>query len=518
MEINILNTSILKSFNSITLIDINADKVTIYDENLKEASSFGFEEYLNNLKKVIHPDYVKTYYDQISLNNLESGNIKIICYQKLSDMLSYDTYYDFVRIIDEDNKVLILTIKGTKELGEGKKEKSESSNTKVSELIINIQNIVANIKTDDDSVKNAIKYINTLLDDTIKSNPSLQKDYENRVSLNISKTKETLLIIDDDNLTRNIFKKVFEDTYNIIEAKNGEEAVEIIEKNIVNPDASDYANIVGMFLDLKMPIMDGFGVLDYLNDKKLIHKIPVVIISADDAKETKEQVYVYDIADMIEKPFNYELIKKRVSNMTRMYVKNNVINEVIHTQDRELKRIIKSYVKGFLCNYEDINNKKNKILEKLLNKYNEINDKKLDVNKILRASNYYDLGIDFVPKKFIANINTIEKEQKDIVLNYAINGSSILKYVLESESDSFASIAINICLMHNERFDGKGFPNNIKENEIPIYVYLCNIALEITNSKLGKDDIINQILGKENAKYSPDAIAIFKEVKDSLFE
>lgn len=516
MEINNLNTSILKSFNSITLIDINADKVSIYDENLKEVSSFGFEEYLNNLKKVIHPDYVKSYYDEISLNNLENGNIKIICYQKLSDMLSYDTYYDFVRIVDEDNKVLILSIKGTKELGE--KKRSESSDTNISELIINIQNIISNIKTDDDSVKNTVKYINTLLDETIKSSPSLKKDYENRVSLNISKTRETLLIIDDDNLTRNIFKKVFEDTYNIIEAKNGEEAVEIIEKNIINPDASDYANIVGMFLDLKMPVMDGFGVLDYLNDKKLIHKIPVIIISADDAKETKEQVYVYDIADMIEKPFNYELIKKRVSNMTRMYVKNNVINDVIHTQDRELKRIIKSYVKGFLCNYEEQNNKKNKIFEKLLNKYNELNDKKLDVQKILRASNYYDLGIDFVPKKFITNINTITKEEKDVVLNYTVNGSSILKYVLESESDSFATIAINICLMHNERFDGKGFPENLKENEIPIYVYLCNIALEIVNSKLGKDDIVKQILEKENAKYSPDAIKVFKEVKDLLFE
>ena len=515
MDNNTLNAAILKSFNSLTLIDINADKVTVYDDSLKEASSFGFEDYLNNLKKVIHPDYVKTYYDQISLNNLENGNIKVICYQKLSDMLSYDTYYDFVRIIDEDNKVLILSVKGNKVNEEVKK--SESADTNVSELIINIQNIISNIKTDDDSVKTTIKYINTLLDETIKGNSKLQKEYENRVSLNISKTKESLLIIDDDNLTRNIFRKVFEDTYNIIEAKNGEEAVEIIEKNIINPDASDYANIVGMFLDLKMPVMDGFGVLDYLNDKKLIHKIPVIIISADDAKETKEQVYVYDIADMIEKPFNYELIKKRVSNMTRMYVKNNVINDVIHTQDRELRRIIKSYVKGYLCNYEEQNNKKNKLLEILLNKYNELYEKKTDVAKILRASNYYDLGLDFVPKSFITNINTIDKEKKNVVLNYPVNGSNILKYVLESESDSFASIAINICLMHNERYDGKGFPKNIKENEIPIYVYLCNIALEITNSKLSKDDTVKQILSKENAKYSPEAIAVFKEAKNSLF-
>ena len=81
MDTNSLNTSILKFFNSLTLIDINADRVTIYDENLKEVSGYGFEDYLNNLKKVIHPDYVKAYYDQISLNNLEKGDIKVINYQ-----------------------------------------------------------------------------------------------------------------------------------------------------------------------------------------------------------------------------------------------------------------------------------------------------------------------------------------------------------------------------------------------------------------------------------------------------
>ena len=515
MDTNSLNTSILKFFNSLTLIDINADRVTIYDENLKEVSGYGFEDYLNNLKKVIHPDYVKAYYDQISLNNLEKGDIKVINYQKLSDMLSYDYYFDFVRIIDDDNKVLVLSVKGSK-LESNKEE--EKSSIDIPELIINIQNIIGNIKTDDNTMNASIKYIDTILNETVNSNSDLKRDYENRVGLNISRSRETLLIIDDDNLTRNIFKKVFEDTYNIMEAKNGEEAVEIIEKNIVNPQADQYENIVGMFLDLKMPIMDGFGVLDYLNDKKLIHKIPVIIISADDAKETKEQVYIYDIADMIEKPFNYELIKKRVSNMTRMYVKNNAINDVIHTQDRELKRIVKSYAKGFLCNYEEINEKKNIFLTKLLNKYNELNDKKLDVEKILKASNYYDLGIDFVPKKFIANINTIEPEQKEVVLNYPVNGSNILKYIVDTESETFAQIAINICLMHNERYDGKGFPKNLKENDIPIYVYLCNMALECTNSKLSKDDTINQILSKENAKYSPESIEIFKQVKDSLYE
>ena len=107
METNSLNTEILKSFNSLVVLDINADKVSIYDSNLKEVSSYGFEDYLNNLKKVIHPDFIKSYYEQISLNNLTSDETKIISYQKLSDMLSYDYYYDFIRVVDDNSKVLI---------------------------------------------------------------------------------------------------------------------------------------------------------------------------------------------------------------------------------------------------------------------------------------------------------------------------------------------------------------------------------------------------------------------------
>lgn len=514
METNMINEEILKSFYSLTVIDLNADKVSEYDNTLKEVVSLGFEEYLNNLRKVIHPDCLKQYYDQISINNLSENENKVIYYQKLSNLLSYCSYYDLIRLIGP-NKALIISIKSDSKLNV--KTEKATSDYDFTSMMINIQNMVSTVKTDDEVVKTALQYINTSLDDAIKTDPLIKKEYTNKVNLSLYNGKETLLIADDDNLTRNIFKKVFEDTYEIMEAQNGEEAVELIEKNVINPTPENHANIVGMFLDLKMPVMDGFGVLDYLKDKKIIHKIPVIIISADDTKETKEQVYIYDIADMIEKPFNFELIRKRVSNMTRMYVKNNVINDVIRTQDRELKTIIKSYVKGFLTNYESINNKKNVYYEKLLNKYNEVSDNKYDVNKVLRASNYYDLGLDFIPKSFINNINNLEKKEKDIVLNYSINGSNILKYILENESDSFNEIATNICLLHNERFDGKGFPKGVKEKHIPPYVYLFNMALECANTKLAKEEIISQILSKEGSKYSSDSIQIFKSVMNDLF-
>ena len=157
------------------------------------------------------------------------------------------------------------------------------------------------------------KIVTSLVEDIIHKNPDINKNYESKLINKVNKVSSSLLIIDDDSLTRSIFKKAFSSYYNIIEAQNGEEAVEILGKY----ENSSYDKIVGIFLDLKMPVMDGFGVLDFLKEKRYLSKIPVIIVSADDTKDTKEKVYAYEIADMIEKPFNFEIIVKRVNNMIK---------------------------------------------------------------------------------------------------------------------------------------------------------------------------------------------------------
>ena len=316
-----------------------------------------------------------------------------------------------------------------------------------------------------------------------------------------------------------IFKKVFENEFNIIEAKNGSEAVEIIEKNIVTKDGKE--NIVGMFLDLKMPIMDGFGVLNYLTEKRIINRLPIVIISADDAKETKESVYSYEIADMIEKPFNYELIKKRVGNLIRMYAKSNILNDLVRSQGYELKNILKSYSDAYLIDYSLVNESVAKYSRILLNKYAEVKSVNVDVETIVNASKYYDLSLDFVPRKYLERVNNLNPEERELVLNYPNIGATVIKYITENESDSFVRYATNIAKMHNERYDGTGFPLGCKNEQIPFYVYLVNIALEYTNYIMNHNNPdyqeIRKIINDKNCtKYSPEAVEIFNLVVEEM--
>lgn len=123
---------------------------------------------------------------------------------------------------------------------------------------------------------------------------------------------KTILIVDDSNIIRNFAKRIFDGQYAVGTAKDGQEAIDILEAN------KDNEFIVAMLLDLNMPRVDGFKVLEYMQDNNLFAKVPVSIISGDSTKETINKAYQYPIIDMLGKPFNDSDIK-RVVEKTLMY-------------------------------------------------------------------------------------------------------------------------------------------------------------------------------------------------------
>ena len=201
----------------------------------------------------------------------------------------------------------------------------------ISDGLLKIYNIF-NSTNNSEEVKNIGNYINTILSDITTSYPEFNKAFnENAISVT-SMATNTLLIIDDDVITRNILKKIFDSEYNIITCENGKEGIEVLQQNNQKNIFEKRDNIVGIFLDLVMPVMDGFAVLDYLNKNNYLNKIPVAIISGDYSKETRDKVYSYHIADMLEKPFNTEIIKHRINNLVNLYKSSNSLNEMILNQ------------------------------------------------------------------------------------------------------------------------------------------------------------------------------------------
>lgn len=115
-----------------------------------------------------------------------------------------------------------------------------------------------------------------------------------------------ILVVDDSDIIRNLLKKMFNDEYEIITADDGQEALDIISKN---------NDLFGVLLDLNMPNVNGFAVLDYFKQNSLFSKIPVAIITGDDSKETIERAFTYTIVDVLSKPFNEMNVRRVITSM-----------------------------------------------------------------------------------------------------------------------------------------------------------------------------------------------------------
>lgn len=164
--------------------------------------------------------------------------------------------------------------------------------------------------------------INDLIDETNKVIITIQEYMNDNEAVKDIKTSSedvydsnTILVIDDSNIIRTFVKKIFSDNYNVGVAKNGEEAIKIIEANKNN----DY--IQAILLDLNMPKVDGFAVLEYMRQNDLLDKMPVSIISGDSTKETIDRAFTYEIVDMLNKPFNDKSVKEIVEK-TIIYKEN----------------------------------------------------------------------------------------------------------------------------------------------------------------------------------------------------
>ena len=129
--------------------------------------------------------------------------------------------------------------------------------------------------------------------------------------MDTEKKKKQILIVDDEEVNREILKEMFRDgQYELIEAEDGEDAIAKLKSN---------DRIVLVLLDIVMPIMDGFGVLQYMDEQKLLEDIPVILITSEDALDSEDQAYSYGVADVIHKPFYPHIVKRRSKNIIDLY-------------------------------------------------------------------------------------------------------------------------------------------------------------------------------------------------------
>ncbi len=297
--------------------------------------------------------------------------------------------------------------------------------------------------------------------------------------------REKILIVDDEKMNRALLKHIFEEQYEVLEAANGEEANALIDANI------DQLQVV--FLDLMMPVMDGFGVLKHMSDCYYSNRLPVILITGEATAESDEKAYDYGVSDIIYKPFAPRVVMRRTRNIIDLYKSRN---EMAQELEERTQKLVDSERKlrtnnEFLINAlssvvefrsmesgEHIRRVKmftRVMLKYLVQYYPEYNLSAEDVEAIVRASALHDIGKIAIPDSILLKPGKLTKAEFEIMKTHSIYGAELLEK-FKGDDNQFYRYCYEICRHHHERYDGAGYPDQLKGEEIPISAQVVSLV------------------------------------------
>ena len=524
----IINKSIINSYSEILVIDIMEDK--LYKYLVKNNSVSFFEEisymkYLNDCKDFVDEDDIDNYVESLSISKLENevNGLSINYKMKDSRLGTYCDYVNNVTLYDNNGKKIIVVLVSLIKNNKSYAPKSEGIKThlenklkrmvdSVSLAILKIHNIINN----DTNIYGKEEFINSILATLTNEFPEFNESLNDNALFFEDNGKSVVMIIDDDKMTCSLIKKIFEKKYDVVLAHNGQEAIEILNN-------SDRMNISCIFLDLIMPELDGFSVLDYLNDNNYLNKLPVIIISGNYDKETRARAYSYQIADMLEKPFNVQVVRHRIDNLINLYRASSSLTDILSQQHRDLKNIVNAIVTSYELDNSvcmDMLRKYTRILAMQVSvQYPEYNINSNMIDKIANSSVYYAIGNWTLPKSLLYKKGLYTEDERSIMNMANINGANIVKYLIAKDNrDIDAGFCYDIVKCCNERYDGHGYPQGLSANSIPIATQIVSLAIEYNNLintivPIDYEKVASLIIMESGRKFNPKIVDSFKKVK-----
>lgn len=350
-----------------------------------------------------------------------------------------------------------------------------------------------------------------------------------------------VLIVDDLEINRDMLEMILGDTYDILQAGQGSEALSLVD--------TYHEDIVTILLDLIMPKMDGYAVLQELEKKGYIGKIPVLIISSETSSAAERRCFEYGVSDFIHKPFDAGLVKKRVDNIVELFLYKSELEikvkkqtEMISKQYRMLQKqaerlkesnvriieILGTVVEGRdLESGEHIQRVKGftKILARQVKEnYPEYGLDDGMVDMISEASVLHDVGKISIPDDILLKPGRLTKEEFEVMKTHTILGSEILKSITGAWDEIYGNLSYDICRHHHERYDGKGYPDGLAGDEIPISAQIVSIAdvydalvsVRVYKDARSKDEAFRMIMEGECGTFSPKLLNCFQKSKDAF--
>lgn len=339
--------------------------------------------------------------------------------------------------------------------------------------------------------------------------------------------KETILIVDDSALNRMVLIEILgKENYTFLEAENGQQAVELLD---CHPE------IDLLLLDITMPEIDGFGVLETMNQYHWIEETPVIMISAEDAYSFIERAYDLGASDYITRPFDARVVCCRVSNTLMLYAKKKRLVQMVAEQVYEKEKVSNTMISILSHIVEFRNNESGlhvvhirTITELLLRRLRKKTDRypltEADISLISTASALHDIGKINIPEQILNKPGRLTKEEFEIVKTHSAVGEHMLRQIPFNQNEPLVKIAREICRWHHERWDGRGYPDGLKGDEIPIsaqVVSLADVYDALTSERCYKaafdhETALNMIVNGECGAFNPLLLECLMDGADQI--
>lgn len=343
--------------------------------------------------------------------------------------------------------------------------------------------------------------------------------------------KKSILIVDDIDVNRAVISEMIKDSYNIIEAEDGEAAIELMSKN--------QDEIMAVLLDLMMPKMDGYQVLKIFHESGWIKHIPVIVISGECKESSEQWCFEMGATDVIHKPFNAAIVKKRIRNCVELVEYKNNLEKKVEQQTKKLTKYAKKLDKmnndliellGSVVECRDVEsgehiarvkNYTRVLATEMMKRYPEYELTPEKVQLITRASAMHDIGKIAIPDSVLLKPGRLTPEEFACMKEHSYKGYELIQKAKKVWDRDYVKVSGEIARYHHERYDGKGYPDGLAGDEIPIAaqivaiadVYDALVSVRYYKDAFSKEKAYNMIINGECGTFSPKILDCFARTR-----
>lgn len=346
--------------------------------------------------------------------------------------------------------------------------------------------------------------------------------------------KQKILIVDDEEVNRVILCGIFENDYEVLEADNGKDANDLIAAN---------KNIALILLDIVMPVLDGFGVLECMQQHNLLEKVPVILITGETVIDSEDRAYSYGVADVMHKPFFPHIVARRAKNIIELYQNKHNMEVRLKQQEIEIRAQEKKLRKNneFMLDalssvvefrsletgdhIQRIKYFTRIMLEYFMKHFPKYGLTPTQADEITSAAALHDIGKIGIPDAVLLKPGRLTSEEFEMMKTHTTIGCDILEKFRGSQTEEFYQYCYEICRYHHERWDGRGYPDHLAGEDIPISAHIVAIAdvydalvsPRVYKKSFSNSEAYDMIMNGECGQFSPDVLECFALAREDFF-